>query len=302
MDVQHGSGADTISALDIAHRYFDAWNRRDASAVLETMAPDGTYSDPQTGGPLSGEPFREYMNRLFASFPDVSFEVASAGLLAPDLVGAQWIMRGTNTGSMMGLPPTAKPIVLHGADFIRVNGDAIVSVDGYFDTRVIPEQLGLQVLVQPTSIGPFTFGRATRVWGGSAVRPGAFSITALRARSAADETAVADHTRKIAPEMLSMKGFIGSVTAVVADRMLTISAWEHPDDPRQLMKGGQHAEAMKAFFGKELGGGGYTAVFVPDRINTMWVRCEACQKMVDYGAKQGTCACGTALPQPMAYW
>jgi len=302
METEGVGGMGTIGALDVAHKYFDAWNRRDASAVLETMAPGGTYADPQTGGPLSGEPFREYMNRLFASFPDVSFEVVSAGLLAPDLVAAQWIMRGTNTGSMMGLPPTGRAVLLPGADFIRVHGNAVASVDGYFDTRAIPAQLGMQVLVQPTTIGPFTFGRATRVWGGSAVKPGAFSITALKARTAADEAAVAEQTRKIAPEMVSMKGFISAVTAVVGDRMLTISAWEHPEDPRQLMRGGQHAEAMKAFFGKELGGGGYTAVFVPDRINTMWVRCEACQKMVDHAATQGTCACGAALPQPIAYW
>jgi steroid delta-isomerase-like uncharacterized protein len=302
MDMHHGTGVGTVSALDIAQRYFDAWNRRDASAVLETMGPGGTYSDPQTGGPLSGEPFRDYMNRLFSGFPDVSFELASAGLLAPDFVAAQWIMRGTNTGPMMGLAPTGKPVVVQGADFIRVADGKIGSVEGYFDSRAIPDQLGLQVLVQPKAIGPFTFGRAVRTWGGSTVKPGAFSITALRARDAADEAAVGERSRQIAAELLSVKGFIGLVTAVVGDRMLTISAWEHPEDPRQLMKGGLHADAMKRFFGPELGGGGYTAVFVPERINAMWVRCEGCQKMVDYAAKQGTCACGAALPQPMAYW
>jgi steroid delta-isomerase-like uncharacterized protein len=302
MQTHDNGGVGTISALDVAQRYFDAWNRRDASAVLETMGPGGTYSDPQTGGPLSGEPFRDYMNRLFGGFPDVSFELASAGLLAPDFVAAQWIMRGTNTGPMMGLPPTGKPVVVHGADFIRVADGKIGSVEGYFDSRAIPDQLGLQVLVQPKAIGPFTFGRSVRVSGGSTVKPGAFSVTALRARDAADEAAVSERTRQIATELLSAKGFISLVTAVVGDRMLTISAWDHPDDPRQLMKGGQHAEAMKAFFGKELGSGGFTAVFVPDRINTMWVRCDACQKMVDAAASQGTCGCGAALPSPMAYW
>jgi steroid delta-isomerase-like uncharacterized protein len=302
MEMSNGTGIGTASALAIAHRYFDGWNRRDASIVLETMGPGGTYSDPQTGGPLGGEPFREYMNRLFASFPDVSFEIASEGLLAPDLVAAQWIMRGTNTGSMMGLPPTGKPVMLHGADFIRVSDGRIRSVEGYFDSRAIPEQLGLQVLVQPRAIGPFTFGRAARVSAGSAAKPGAFSITALRSRDAADEAAVSDRTRRISTELLGMKGFISLVTAVCGDRMLTITAWEHPEDPRQLMKGGEHGDAMKQFFGKDLGGGGYTAVFVPERINAMWVRCPDCQKMVDYATSQGACGCGATLPQPLAYW
>jgi steroid delta-isomerase-like uncharacterized protein len=302
MGLLNGTGVGTASALDVARKYFDAWNRRDASAVLGTMGPDGTYADPQTRGPLRGEPLREYINQLFAAFPDASFEVTSAGLLAPELVAAQWIMRGTNTGSMMGLPPTGKSVVLHGADFIRIVDGTIRSIDGYFDSRAIPEQLGLQVLVQPKTIGPFTFGRATRAWAGSTVKPGAFSITALQARDAADEAAVAEQSRQIAAELLSMNGFIGFLGAVVGDRMLTISAWEHPDDPRQLMKGGQHADAMKGFFGRELGGGGYTAVFVPERINTMWVRCPECRRMIDSAARQGVCACGAALPPPIAYW
>src|SRR5262245_18226384 len=116
-----------MSSLDVAHRYFDGWNHRDAEAVLATMAPDGTYRDPTTRGPLSGEAFAAYMEGLFTSFPDVSFEIASVGQAAPDLVAAQWVMRGTNTGSMYGLPPTGKPVTVHGADFIRVAGDTIRS-------------------------------------------------------------------------------------------------------------------------------------------------------------------------------
>lgn len=300
--MEYANGVATTTPLDIAQRYFSAWNRRDAAAVLETMGPGGTYSDPTTGGPLSGEAFRTYMNRLFAAFPDLSFEIASAGLAAPDLVAAQWIMRGTNAGSMMGLPPTGKPVVLHGADFIRIADGRIRSVDGYFDSRAVPEQIGLQVVVQPKAIGPFTFGIATRAWGGSAAKPGAFSITALQSRHAADEEAVREQSRQIAAEMLSMKGFIGFLGVTVGDRMLTISAWEEPGDPRQLMRGGQHGEAMKKFFGGELGAAAYTSVFVPERINTMWVRCTGCQKMNDYAARRGTCGCGAALPQPLAYW
>src|SRR5262245_53055019 len=160
-----------MTALHVAQRYFDGWNRHDPEAVLATMAEDGTYNDPGTGGPIGGPAFAAYMQGLFSAFPDVSFSVASAGLPAPDLVAAQWVMRGTNHGSMMGLPPTGKSVELHGADFIRVDGDRIRSVEGYFDSRVMPEQLGLQVVVQPRAIGPHTFGTAVRTWAGSTARP-----------------------------------------------------------------------------------------------------------------------------------
>ena len=286
----------------IAQRYFDGWNRRDPAAVLATMAPAGTYSDPTTGGPVSGDAFDGFMKSLFSAFPDVSFEVASVGVAAPDLVAAQWVMRGTNTGSMYGLPPTGKSIELQGADFIRVIDDKIRSVRGYFDSGEVPKQLGLQVIVQPKAIGPFSFGISTRASAGSTAKPGAFSVTVLKSKSPEDENAVRELSRQIATEMLSMKGFIGWVGVTIADRMMTITAWEDPSDSSQLMTGGRHPEAMKKFFGTELGGGGYTAVFAADHVNTLWVRCPSCQAMADHVARHGTCACGATLPQPMPYW
>jgi hypothetical protein len=84
--------------------------------------------------------------------------------------------------------------------------------------------------------------------------------------------------------------------------MMTISAWTDAEAPRQLMKGGTHGEAMKMFFNGEVALGGYTSVFVPERVNTMWVRCDACGKMSDHAARQGTCGCGAALPDAPAYW
>ena len=90
-------------------------------------------------------------------------------------------------------------------------------------------------------------------------------------------TGVREMSRQVAAEMLSMNGFIGWVGVTIADRMLTITAWENAGDSGQLMEGGRHAEAMTKFFGPELGAGGYTAVFAADHVNATWVRCTSCQ-------------------------
>jgi steroid delta-isomerase-like uncharacterized protein len=299
MDVTMRASADAIA---VAQRYFDGWNRRDPAAVLDTMAPNGTYADPTTGGPIGGESFSGYMKGLFSAFPDVSFEVASVGVAAPDHVAAQWVMRGTNTGSMYGLPPTGKSIELRGADFIRVSGDRIRSVDGYFDSGEVPRQLGLQVIVQPNAVGPFTFGTAVRASTDRPTKPGAFSMTVISPRSDEDANRIRELSRQIAAEMQSMNGFIGWVGVTVANRMITITAWENPWDPQQLMERGRHPEAMNKFFAGELGASAYTSVFTADRINTSWVRCASCSTMVDHAARHGTCQCGATLPQPMAYW
>jgi steroid delta-isomerase-like uncharacterized protein len=133
-----------MDALALAQRYFDAWSARDRAAVLKTFVPGGTYTDPTTQGPLSGPHFSGYLAALFAAFPDLTFEVESAGLVAPDLVAAQWVMRGTNRGPFNGLPPTDKTMEVRGADFIRVVEGGIYSVEGYFDSRVVALQLGLE--------------------------------------------------------------------------------------------------------------------------------------------------------------
>ena len=127
-------------------------------------------------------------------------------------MAAQWVMRGTNSGSLKGNPPTERAVSLPGADF----------------------------------------------------------ISALTARSGC--------------------------------RMFTITAWQDAENPRQLLRDGAHKEAMGQFFGPDLSAGAMTSVWVPERINAMWVRCTACNNMVDFERYEGKCQCGESLPDPPPFW
>ncbi len=289
-----------MTHLDTVNRYLHGWIARDADQVLSTLTPDGTYEDPSSRGPLSGEAFRGYMKGLWAAFPDLTFETQSLGEMGPDLVAAQWVMKGTNHGSMMGLPPTGKSVALSGADFFRMKDGLIQSVTGYFDSRGIPAQLGLDVIVQPKQIGPFRFGISSSVQTGKTEEPGAFSITYLEA---ADQDAVQKvrmASRDSLIDMLKMDGFIGATTATIGTRMVTISAWSKPEDSRRVMKEGQHAEAQKMMFDGSIARNGFTSVWTKHHVNPSFMRCDACGKM-NRGA-DGTCACGAKLPEPMPYW
>jgi steroid delta-isomerase-like uncharacterized protein len=290
-----------VNAIQVAHRYFEAWNRRDAKAIIATFAEDGTYSDPSAGQGLTGESIAAYAKGLWAAFPDLSFEIISAAETDGGVVGSQWLMRGTNTGSLLGLPPTGRTVAVPGADFIQVEGEKIRSVQGYFDSRAVPEQLGLQVLVQPHAIGPFSFGTSTSVRTGKKNKPGAFGITVLEARSEEEIQQIKELSRQTATEMLEMPGFIGWVGMTIGPHMMTVTAWETPEHPQQL-RGGSHGQAMRKFFGPELAAGGTTSVWVPERINAMWVRCTACGAMADVERLAGKCQCGQSLPEHMPYW
>ncbi len=282
--------------------YFDAWNGHDAAGIVACFADSGMYSDPSAGDKLRGESIAAYASGLWEAFPDLRFDVGRIAATADGVLAAEWRMRGTNRGSFRGLPPTGRPVELPGVDIIETAGDKLASVTGYFDSRAVPEQLGLQVLVQPDAIGPFSFGTSTSFQTGQNSKPGAFSITKLDARSDEEVQQIRDLGRQIVTEMSKMKGFISSMTMTVGRRQMTVAAWESPDNPRQLTRGGTHEQAMRKFFGPELAAGGWTSVWVPGRINATWARCPSCARMGNLDGAEGRCSCGSVLPAPVPYW
>ena len=291
-----------MNNLNVANRYFDAWNDHDPAAVAAAFTDGGTYSDPASGGVLTGKAIGEYAGGLFAAFPDLSFEIVSAASTGENSVSAQWVMKGTNSGSFAGRLPTGGSISLPGADFITIEGEKVRSVQGYFDQRTLVEQLGLQVIVQPYQAGSFQFGSSVHLDVGNRNKPGAISLTWIAPRSEEDRNKVRDFTRQIMQELPETPGFLGLITAVVGDKMFSITAWDDADDAAKLMEGGTHKKAMNDFFSGNLGSAGLTSVWVPERINAMWVRCNSCDQMSSYDKTEGKCQCGEMLPDPPPYW
>lgn len=291
-----------MGGVSMANRYFEAWIDRDAEAILDTLGPSGTYQDPATGGPISGDALRGYIAGLWSAFPDLTFEVESCAETGPGTVAAQWTMRGTNTGSMRGLPPTGRPVEVRGADFFTLAEGRIATVTGYFDGGAVPRQLGLDVIVQPPAIGPFRFGTSASVSTGKREEPGAFSITYLDARGPDECEKVREGSRASLTDMLGMDGFIGATTATIGTRMVTISAWADADAPRKVMSEGAHAEVMRGMFDGSLANAGFTSVWALERNNGFMVRCPECGTMKRKAQDGDSCRCGATLPQHPPYW
>jgi steroid delta-isomerase-like uncharacterized protein len=284
--------------LALAQRYFDAWNAHDGDEIAATFADGGTYSDP-TVSTLDARATAHYANGLFASFPDLTFDLSLIGLTGDGIVAAQWLMRGTNTAPFQGLPPTGHEIAVPGADFIRLGAAGIESVQGYFDTRALPEQLGLDVIVQPNAIGPFAFGTSAYATSGNGNVPGAFSLTVLEARSEDEKAEVKERSREIVQELLAMPGFISWIGAVIGNRLYTITAWESAEAVKQVQNSAAHADAMRRFWGPDLGIGGQTGVWTADHLNGRTVRCRGCGAMVRAAE---ICHCGAPVAAAPAWW
>jgi steroid delta-isomerase-like uncharacterized protein len=127
----------------IINTYIDTFNRHDLEAWLATFAPDGTYNDPTTTQPLSGQALKNHFGGVLTRFPDAILETVALHAITADLAVWRWVLRGTNTGSYHGLPPTGRSLNLSGCEFIEVRQGLVQRVEGYFDRLSLREQLGL---------------------------------------------------------------------------------------------------------------------------------------------------------------
>ena len=290
-----------MTSLTHVHRYFQAWNDRDPAAVAATLAEGGTYSDPNVAGPLSGQALASYAQALFEGFPDLHFEIQELATLPDGMTVARWLMRGTNTGSLRGAPPSGRVIALPGVDYIVTTEAGLRSVEGYFDRQTMAEQLGLQVLVQPHSAGPFRFGYSVNTDSGTWARPGAISLTWIDTRSPAEAEQVRAISRPLAAELRTVPGFLSWMGVGIGNRLSTISAWRDEDAARQVMRLDLHRAAVRRFFSEDFGAAVHTGVWSAHHLNPLWVRCPACQQVTDATAGD-TCDCGRQLPPPPHYW
>lgn len=283
--------------------YVRAWNDHDSEAIVEAFTERGIYTDPTVPEGVTGEAIGDYAADLCRSFPDLSLDVQRLSPSDDGTVLLEWIMRGSQEGPFMDLPPSGETIALPGTDVIEIGDGGLTTVRGYFDSRTMLEQLGLRVDVQPDRLGPILFGTAARLDLGKTAEPGAFSLTYIGFRDDDDAAAVQNRTQEIIQDMTAMDGVISAIFASVGGRGYTITAWEDSADARQLMGGGAHATAAKELFARDgLGNGGMTSVWTPERMNGLMVRCTACLEMT-YETDATTCPdCGEPLPETPTYW
>ncbi len=128
---------------EVVRKYVGAFASRDVEGCVQSFASDGTYSDPGTPQPLSRDEINEHFAALFVGFPDATCETVALDPLAENRTVWRWIVRATNTGSFRGAPPTGRPVVLPGCEFIEVRDGLIHRVEGYYDRLTFLAQLGL---------------------------------------------------------------------------------------------------------------------------------------------------------------
>ena len=134
-----------MKAIEVVQRANKAYNAHDAEALAATYAEGATYSNPRAGKGLTGKAIANYAKAVWTAYPDASVELITVGDSGGGLVAVQWVLHGTNTGTLPdGTPATGRTITLPGASFTQVEGDKIRSEEIYFDRQNLFEQLGLK--------------------------------------------------------------------------------------------------------------------------------------------------------------
>ena len=276
--------------LALCQTYFDAWRRHDAQAICAALAPGGHYEDPLTGGPIRGDALCGYVQQLWSAFPDLDFELGSVHRVAEGCVHGAWTMVGTHGGSFHGLPPTGRSVRLNGLDVIDVGPAGVKHVLGYFDSAVVPRQLGLDVVVQPSEIRPVHFGVSTVVRRDVPVQPGVLAFTELIARTDAHVHPIREMSRHTVIEQLGNPAFLGFTSAVAGRRMTTVSAWTSHEAMSTALHTGAHVAAMRAFYSDGLADSAYTSVYTRVRVGPYWRRCVECGAMTRLDQPRGHCS------------
>lgn len=112
------------------------FTRGDLSVVAEVVSPDCVEHQRGSAPGVAGvEETIRTLHRWFSDFELVIEDLVADG----DMVWARNRARGVNTGSVMGHPPTGKPMEIDVIDIARLEAGKIVEHWG------VPDQLGLLI-------------------------------------------------------------------------------------------------------------------------------------------------------------
>jgi steroid delta-isomerase-like uncharacterized protein len=125
----------------IRRRYHEAWNAGDSDALDSIMAPEVVNHSPLQGQAEGVEGFKQAIQWMRAGVPDLAITIDSS-VSEGDRVATQWTGSGTQTGNLMGIPPTGKTVTVSGIDICRIADGRIVEYWQVLDTFGMLQQLG----------------------------------------------------------------------------------------------------------------------------------------------------------------
>jgi steroid delta-isomerase-like uncharacterized protein len=130
----------------VAVRFFDSvWNKGDFSVLDTLIAPDADDHSTVGGKPKTEKgsaSFRAIVSMFRSAMPDIKLTIEDE-VYAADKVVHRWTLVGTDTGGVMGMPPSGKKLTFAGITTVRMEGGKIVERWANVDELGLLQQLGV---------------------------------------------------------------------------------------------------------------------------------------------------------------
>jgi steroid delta-isomerase-like uncharacterized protein len=130
----------------IAEKFFDSvWNKGDFSVLFSLVAPEAEDHSTVGGLPTTEKGsahFRAIVTMFRSAMPDIKLTIDDE-VYAGDKVVHRWILTGTDTGGVMGMPPTNKNLTFTGITTVRMKGGKIIERWANVDELGLLQQLGV---------------------------------------------------------------------------------------------------------------------------------------------------------------
>ena len=123
----------TIDFEKRLRRYYDAWSRQDADAVMHFFDDTSTFEDLAFAAKFVGlTQIRSFVDLTYAGSPD--FQVRPTQIVVGDgVAAAAWTMSGTHSGDFPGLPATGKRFEVRASSVVEFGGGTIKAIVDYWN-------------------------------------------------------------------------------------------------------------------------------------------------------------------------
>jgi steroid delta-isomerase-like uncharacterized protein len=130
----------------IAEKFFGSvWNKGDFR-VLDTLISPDALDHSTVGGKMTAErgsgSFRGIVSMFRQAMPDIQLRIDDE-VYAGDKVVHRWNMTGTDTGGVMGMPPSGKTLTFTGTTIVRMEDGKITERWAIVDELGLLQQLGV---------------------------------------------------------------------------------------------------------------------------------------------------------------
>ncbi|GAA3829105.1 hypothetical protein GCM10022226_57410 [Sphaerisporangium flaviroseum] len=273
-----------MDARKIAEAHLDAWRAGDAAAVAASAA---SYSDPDSGGALSGDALAAHAAGVLGRFRNLRFLVDRV-TGDEEAAVVSWTLQADHRAAYLGMPATGGAISVSGTDLVTLGEDG-AHVRRCFDRLAVAEALGYSARFVPEADEVREFGVSARVATGRTERPGALTLTWLEVRDDAEAADVDLLSVEVVTSLRASRGVLGVATFDIGDRKFTLTAFDRPESVRAV-HARPHQRAMRRFFKGGLCTRVLTSVWLPSATRE-YARCLDCDAVVKAG-EDAACGCG----------